>query len=462
MEEYQEIEYKWFSLIKGNEDLFNDSQVTNLKEPLQSDELNNFLPYYLRAKKSAKTHFKAYFDALKSFGSTNPNNQIKAVLDSIQAFQSHFKTYEEYIIEKYRKKGIEYMCQKYASAPLMDLSADEITMDLSKLINKLEDVTSDEEGESKDESFDRVLDRWEKMASGDFSDYTKTGIQEVDDLIIGFEEDSYVVIGARPGVGKTALGMTLMDNFSNQGKKGEFISLEMGEDKLLERLAYIRSGVPANAITSGEGIDPTQWLKLQDAVSDIRSDNNIRVKMLKNRRLYNVKRHINRIVRENKDLKYIIIDYVQNIDKDDSRMADHEAIGLSSGFLAKIAKEYRIIVIALAQLNRDSDGGDENLPSLKHLKGSSALDQDAEVVILPHRSKKASKQASMEGSTTISIFGDNEKQDLTSLQTYMIVEKNRNGRDGICKARYDATSTKFYSDSLEESFKREDYVEGKD
>jgi|13_taG_2_1085334.scaffolds.fasta_scaffold35322_3 hypothetical protein len=47
MEEYQEIEYKWFSLIKGNEEFFDDSQVIHLKNPFQSEELNNFLPYYL-------------------------------------------------------------------------------------------------------------------------------------------------------------------------------------------------------------------------------------------------------------------------------------------------------------------------------------------------------------------------------------------------------------------------------
>ena len=104
-------------------------------------------------------------------------------------------------------------------------------------------------------------------------------------------------------------------------------------------------------------------------------------------------------------------------------------------------------MITLAQLNRDSEkDGKETPPSLHNFDGSSAVEKDADIAVLIHRSRKGGYEASETGQTTVSLFKDNmgDVQSEDRLHTALIVAKNRDGKTGVAKARYNAPCTKFY------------------
>lgn len=442
-------ELQWFNIIKNDRDLIEDSQIFNLDRPFENEQLNDLL-YYFRKKLNDSNKYKRPHGALKdaylSLSTHYPENNLKRHIDASGGIKKHVKDIEEELIGRYQLRTVQNKCEEHINCMNTDIHPQEVLDDIKSMVDKLEDSVTEGESISKEEAVDLIFEKWTKLNSNDYSDFIQTGIKSLDKIIIGLETGKHMIIGARPSIGKTALGLTLMANMCGAGNQVGFVSVETMKQGLIERLAYIMTGVSGNTFTSGQGVDPTDFNKVGEALKDICQNKNYIVEATSNRSIRNVARIIRKMKRDNPELKVVIVDYMQKIEATDKKNNTAGQISEVSGVLTDLGKKLCVRMITLAQLNRDSEkDGKETPPSLHNFDGSSAVEKDADIAVLIHRSRKGSYQASEEGSTTESLFKDyrGDVQTPDKLHTALIVAKNRDGRTGLAKARYNSPCTRF-------------------
>lgn len=205
------------------------------------------------------------------------------------------------------------------------------------------------------------------------------GIPSHDKLVGGYQAGEFIIGAARANVGKTALAATAAENVSANGKGVLYVSLEMTEDEIAKRILCGRSGVDSRRLRTGNiqeshiraieheaeavsGLPLSIWAPHSASLAQIRA-------MAKQTQ-----------VAEGLDL--LIIDYVGLIKPADHKQPRHEQVSVISRGLKELAKELRIPILALAQLNRDAES---EPPKLSQLRDSGSLEQDADIVLLLHR-----------------------------------------------------------------------------
>ena len=228
-----------------------------------------------------------------------------------------------------------------------------------------------------------------------------------------------VIIGARPGIGKSGLGFQIATNIAKWGKAHIF-SLEMDHESVVARQIAAIMGRPIDYVQSG-GTTNEEVIRVKSELSKFNC-------VIDDRAGLNVYQICDAARMQNKKSKtdIIIVDYLQIVSVDKSDYSRAVALGRVSSELKNLAKELRIPVIALSQLNRASEVRDaktgqtkNELPSMSQLKESGNLEQDADVVLLIHRPKDIQ--------TSVKV----------------IVDKNRNGPTGEVNMRFAPAQCKF-------------------
>lgn len=242
--------------------------------------------------------------------------------------------------------------------------------------------------------------------------YLPTPWEKLDSAISGFRAGGFYVIGARPGVGKTVIGLQIAQHLSQNGTVAYF-SLEMGKEELMNRLLASTANVYLGNIDKGK-LSPTDISKLTAAKKEIE---NTKLAIIDSGTLSinEIKAHTRNLKKEG--LSAIVIDYLGLI-PDTSGRKRYEFITEISMSLKALARDLKIPVIALAQLNREIEGRGNAKPLLSDLRDSGSIEQDADVVILLRRDKFHTDR-------------DWEK----SLMT-MDVAKNRHGLTGEIDLRF--------------------------
>lgn len=227
--------------------------------------------------------------------------------------------------------------------------------------------------------------------------------------LIKLTEHDFVVIGARPGVGKTGFALNLLENISST-YKCLYFNLEMSEQQVLRRLVSINSQVPMSDFLNPKSDYQSKSIK-EGSV-------NIANKKLKIFTGIQTTSSIKQtIIRESKEEHVVVfIDYVGLVATHNKNKSIYENITNIVKELRQISMNFDCTIIALAQINRN--GESKNAPMLSDLKDSGELEQSAVSVILLHN-ENATKEI------------QKEIEDLD-----LIVAKNRNGRTGTIKAKY--------------------------
>jgi replicative DNA helicase len=233
--------------------------------------------------------------------------------------------------------------------------------------------------------------------SGSFSG-VPTAIKELDDQLGGLHSTDLIVIAARPGMGKTALGLNIAFNVANEVANGRapkeldgpvaFFSLEMSADQLATRVLSRQAEIPGNRLLNGK-ITPEEFEKVAEmaqALSTLKlhvdDTPGITVQMIRTR--------ARRLKRLHGGLSLIVIDYVQLISVPgagiDNRVQQVSEITRS---LKMLAKELEVPVIALSQLSRavEQRGNrpEDKKPQLSDLRESGSIEQDADIVMFIYR-----------------------------------------------------------------------------
>jgi replicative DNA helicase len=247
------------------------------------------------------------------------------------------------------------------------------------------------------------------------------GLKAVDDVLSGFQPEDLIVIGARASIGKTALAMTMAANMARERPVG-FFSLEMSARALLVRLISMYGRVPNNRIRYGM-LSESDLDGIHKAGNDI-TDGKLYIYDQPNASIMDIKAKARRM-KKREGIEAVFVDYIGLIQPDRRDLPRHEQISSVCKELKSLAREIRVPVIALAQLNRLAEG---KKPGLSELKGSGALEEDADVVMLLHRERG---EEGNERETELNIAkhrnGPTDKVPLIYLPHYTRFESYRDG-----------------------------------
>lgn len=277
-----------------------------------------------------------------------------------------------------------------------------------------------------------VYDRLYKLTGEDKEQFKAipSGFGMLDKYITGLNKSDFILIGARPAMGKTSFALNLAQNVTMLAKKKcVFFSLEMTKEQLAERLLAARAGVPSNKLRTGELTDD-EWVRLGNAAGDydkvelyLDDTSSITVPEIKSR------------VRRLKNVDIILIDYLGLISSATRKENRVQEVSEITRNLKMLAKDLNIPVICCAQLSRGTEGrGKSHKPQLSDLRESGSIEQDADIVMFLYRPDYYRNEVD-----------DDKQDDIDENLTELIVAKNRHGAVGTIEMTFDKEFTRFRS-----------------
>ncbi len=228
-----------------------------------------------------------------------------------------------------------------------------------------------------------TLDEIEALSAHGIMAGVPTGFAELDELTNGLHAGQMVIVAARPGVGKSTLGLDLARAASIQhGLCSAFFSLEMTKTEIVMRLISAEAQVPLHDIRKGRMSDEN-WGRIARKTADVSSaplfiDDSPNLTMMEIRAKA-------RRLKQRHDLKLVIVDYMQLMSSGKRVESRQLEVSEFSRQMKLLAKELDVPVVALSQLNRGPEQRTDKKPMLSDLRESGSLEQDADVVVLLHR-----------------------------------------------------------------------------
>ena len=283
-----------------------------------------------------------------------------------------------------------------------------------------------------------------------------TGLAEVDRLKDGLVSGELVVLAARPGMGKTALALSVILHNINQGHHVLLFSVEMEKAAIMRRLLAMCSGIEYRKIQNPATMSDEEYcsvLQKGGALNEATQNLSANAQHLKiyDTGIKNVENIITACRQQHRarPVNFIVIDYLQLLDygkwgaKGGNASNRNLEIGRITGLLKELAKELKIPILLLSQLNRGVENRECKIPSLSDLRDSGSIEQDADVVMFIHREEYYLKMK--EGSEYGG--GDDVTEAMARCKglANIVVAKNRNGSAGLVVIRFNSTTTMFTS-----------------
>ncbi|MCP3940255.1 MAG: replicative DNA helicase [Desulfobacteraceae bacterium] len=237
----------------------------------------------------------------------------------------------------------------------------------------------------------------------------KTGFSELDEITSGFQNTDLIILAARPAMGKTAMALQFARSAAGAGKSVAFFSVEMGEEQLSNRLICQEGGLDTDKTRSGR-IDSQDFENIAEVSRElanlklfVNDDAGITVQGI---------RAESRRLAAKEGLGLIVIDYLQLMHLANKGERRDLEIAEISRALKGLAKELNIPIIALSQLNRGLEQRSDKRPILADLRESGALEQDADLVLMPFREEVYNVDPMLKGVAEL------------------LIRKHRNGQTG--------------------------------
>lgn len=279
------------------------------------------------------------------------------------------------------------------------------------------------------ETFDRLTKITDPETRDDYIGIP-TGIGDLDNVITGLNKSDLIIVGARPGMGKTSFALNIAKNVAEKGKRVAFFSLEMTRDQIAQRLLSNEASVPSTKLRTGQ-LSPEEWARLGNAGQHL-SQMDIYVDETPGITVPEMKA---KLLRNKVDL--VIIDYLglmQSPKRTENRVQEVSDITRN---LKTMAKDLHVPVIACAQLSRGTETkGKSHRPALSDLRESGSIEQDADIVLFLYRE----------------TYYDSEKAEGEDRsdpnKAECIVAKNRHGEIKTIDLYWDGQFTRFASQEV--------------
>ena len=329
-----------------------------------------------------------------------------------------------------RRKLIKTASEMIASAHDETLEGNEIIEESEKKIFEITDANSNSTYKNAGEVVSRTIEAIEKLYhTKDAYTGVPSGFTELDQMTSGFQKSEFIIIGARPSIGKTALALSMAANIAiKQRISAGFFSLEMSDMALMQRLVASEAKINSSHLRSGM-FKMSDFSKLTEAASRI-YEAPLYIDDTPNMKLLQIRSTARRL-KAQEDIKIIFIDYIGLIEPENKgKTPRHEQVGEISRSLKALARELEIPIICLSQVGRQSEG---EPPKLSDLRESGSIEQDADVVMFLHRDRMQS----------------DEEGGGAGKETKLIVAKQRNGPVGNVELVFVPQYTRFESLSRE-------------
>lgn len=347
----------------------------------------------------------------KLSGSNYPDYVIQDELKACAAntlTSATIKSHADVLVRDYKTRKLREMLQRTVPR------AGDINIQIADMIHALEALQEGEQVKSKtlpeivEENKDKYFcDREDKRMY--------VGFSKLDDLLGGLEGGDMIVIGARPGVGKSALVTQITSNMAARGKRIGFYNLEMQEKQVYERFVVAQSGIGLTRLRRAKKFLGDEKERFDKANEELMKRESIVITT--------GSKAMSEIRAESRHMGYdiIIIDYLQLLRSDKTYRGNRYAeVGAISKAIKALAMELNIPIIALSQLNRVSEARETKEPTMAELREAGDIEQDASVIMLLWNVSQE----------------DNSRKGCK-------VEKNRQGRPGKEILRFDGDLMRF-------------------
>jgi replicative DNA helicase len=345
------------------------------------------------------------------------------------ASSAHIEFHARIILQKFIQRSLIRISNEIIETAYKD-STDVFDL-LDEAESKLYDVTQGNIKKSTESAQNLVIEaktRIEEISKREGLSGVSTGFQKLDKLTSGWQPSDLIIIAARPGMGKTALTLSMARNIAiTKEIPVAFFSLEMSSVQLITRLISAETGLSSEKLRTGKLADH-EWQQLNVKVTDLEKAP-LYIDDTPSLSIFDLRAKARRLASQN-GIKLIIVDYLQLMTAGSSNKLGNreQEISSISRNLKALAKELDIPVIALSQLSRavETRGGTKR-PMLSDLRESGAIEQDADIVSFIYRPEYYN----------IDEWDDNEHTPAQG-QAELIVAKHRNG--GLDNIRLKFTS----------------------
>ena len=260
-----------------------------------------------------------------------------------------------------------------------------------------------------------------------------TGWYDFDKLTAGLHENEFIIIAARPAMGKTAFALNIATHIAMNNKKSvALFNLEMGAEQLATRILSSLGQIEGYKLRTGNLLNE-DWKRVNEATSQL-SDTNLFIDDTPGITIGEIRAKCRRLASSDKGLGIVIIDYLQLISGGKNYGANRQQeVSDISRSLKTLAMELHVPVIALAQLSRGVEAREDKRPIMSDLRESGSIEQDADIVSFLYRDDYYTKEE--KGDTSISE---------------LIIAKHRNGPTATIELLFKKSTSTFLSLKKEE------------
>ena len=387
-------------------------------------------------------------DALDSVGGMIYISQLTNNISSSSNTEFHARI----IAEKFIKRSLISISNNIIGDAFND------TIDIFDLLNTAEEKLFNVTEGTLRKSYDKMsilikgaLDNIEVLRQKeDGLSGVPSGFTKLDRVTSGWQNSDLVIVAARPGMGKTAFALSMARNIAiNHEKAIGFFSLEMSSEQLVSRLIASEAELSASKLRRGD-LKDYEMVQLHEKIKQL-SDAQIYIDDTPALTVFELRAKARRLVK-NHNVEIIIIDYLQLMSAGGNAGNREQEISTISRSLKGIAKELKIPVIALSQVNRGVEsrtGTGSKRPMLSDLRESGAIEQDADIVTFIYRPEY------------YKIYEWDNGDDSRS-QAEIIIAKHRNGALENVRLKFTAEFAKFsdidYFDNLSSNLEEESMI----
>lgn len=341
---------------------------------------------------------------------------------STQNAPTYAKTIKRYAELRNIVVNAEYVI---ARAQQVETDPDDIVLDFAK--NTESKATTNTVHKAGDVMRDGIKSMMNGRKKG-----ISSGFYDIDKVINGFRDGELIILGGRPSMGKSSLGLQYAINAASYCRKAGtggslFVSVEMSLDMISQRMLQIIAGVDGQALQNSY-LSKTQ----RDAVEHAQTEVDTLPLFLCSETPVTVQsvRAKARELQRNNNLSFIVVDYLQMMDTGKETQGRTRDIGVLSRGLKGIAKEFNVPVVALSSLSRASEQRNDKRPIMSDLRESGDIESDADVVQFLYRPDYYAEDR-------------NAWDENIPSEAEVITAKNRNGAIGVSKVEFHKTIARF-------------------
>jgi replicative DNA helicase len=289
---------------------------------------------------------------------------------------------EKAILRRLVEAGTRIVQLGYAGAEGADVN--EVVDRAQSSIYEVTERRMSEDYVSLEELLQPTMDEIDAIASrGGSSLGVPTGFEDLDAVTNGLHPGQMIIVAARPGIGKSTLGLDFTRSCSvKHGMTSVIFSLEMSRTEIVMRMLSAEAKIRLADMRGGRMTDD-DWTRLARRMSEV-SEAPLFVDDSPNMTMMEIRAKARRL-KQRHDLKLIVVDYMQLMTSGKRVESRQQEVSEFSRQLKLLAKELEVPVVAISQLNRGPEQRTDKRPMLADLRESGSLEQDADMVILIHR-----------------------------------------------------------------------------